>query len=169
MKDLFTLLRPINQIMIFINGEKDIHTHAHITILYFYHKLVCHLKAVFFQPLNDKWLWADLQKKKKKNHVHPGSETGEFKRSRMWLRLSSSLRNGCDTWLVPRSTLRVPPRSQSHQELLYSVNQLTPGHGCLVYKAVWCHCFSAGTQWEQNPTAMNKPKHFSDYHLLNVL
>lgn len=42
-------------------------------------------------------------------------------------------------WLVPRSTLRLPPQSQAHQEPLYTVNQLPPGP-----VAVWCHVSAVG-------------------------
>lgn len=87
----------------------------------------------------------------RKNHHHPGSGTGEFKGSRMRLRFFCFFffifppvrHNGCDTRLVLRPTLRLQPCSQ---ELLYTVNQLTPGHGGSVYKAVWCQvCFSRNT------------------------
>ena len=56
------------------------------------------------------------------------------------------------SWHVPHWDFQ--PQSQSHQEPLYTVNQLAPGHGGSLYKAVWCHVCAAGTQQEPIPTTL---------------
>lgn len=121
MNDSFHFLKPIHlclhkkqwDLMVINSAHKHIHTQQ---ISKFY------LWLAVTRPPSDKCLWAALQK----NNHHPASETGEFKRSRMRLRLSSNPRNGCDIWLMLCSTVRLQPQSQLHQEPLNTVNQLPP-------------------------------------------